>query len=61
MVLADVLSGWSFDRIITSPLQRALQTIAPYLAATQQRAEIWPEIAEACWQDEREALADDWP
>ncbi len=60
VALADALSGWTFDKIISSPLRRALQTIAPYLSATHLRAEIWPEIAEACWHDDREAPAEVW-
>lgn len=60
LCLADALSSWTFDRIMVSPRQRAMETITPYLAATHQRAEIWPEIAEACWHDEREAPSDGW-
>ncbi len=37
-----------------------MQTIAPYLLATRRRAELWPEIAEACWHDEREPPAQRW-
>jgi broad specificity phosphatase PhoE len=58
--LVASLKAWNFDKIIVSSLQRALQTVAPYLAATNQRAEIWPEIAEACWHDDREELSDSW-
>ncbi|MDT8391000.1 MAG: histidine phosphatase family protein [Lentisphaeria bacterium] len=59
--LADSLTAWAFDTIIVSPRLRALQTIAPYLVATGQQAEIWPEIAEACWHEEREEPAGTWP
>jgi broad specificity phosphatase PhoE len=58
--LATCLSSWRFDKIIVSPRQRALETITPYLAGTDQQAEIWPEIAEACWHDEREAPSACW-
>ena len=37
-----------FDRIFVSPSPRAMRTIAPYLAATHQRAEIWPYLYECC-------------
>ncbi|MDP6631473.1 MAG: histidine phosphatase family protein [Kiritimatiellia bacterium] len=58
--LADELASHPFHSIIVSPLQRALQTISPYLNTSRQQADIWPEIAEACWHDKREAPADDW-
>ena len=58
--LADSLKAWSFAKIICSPLERTRDTIKPYLEATGQRAELWPEIAEACWHDEREELAANW-
>lgn len=37
-----------FDRILVSPSPRALRSIAPYLAATHQRAVIWPLLYECC-------------
>ncbi len=37
-----------------------METIVPYLSATRRKAEIWPEIAEACWQGEREAPCESW-
>lgn len=37
-----------FDAIVVSPSPRALKTLAPYLRATRQRAEIWPELYECC-------------
>ena len=58
--LADSLQAWRFAKIICSPLERTRDTIKPYLEATGQCAEIWPEIAEACWHDEREAVAANW-
>lgn len=59
--LAASLKARSFDTIIVSPRLRALETIAPYLTATGQQAEIWPEIAEACWHEDREEPAGTWP
>ncbi len=47
--LSRALEGEPFDKIIVSPLIRALETLAPYLEATGQQAEIWPEIAEMRW------------
>ena len=58
--LAVHLQTWHIDAVIVSPQQRAQQTIAPYLAATGRKAEVWPELSEACWQDEREPMADRW-
>ena len=58
--LGDSLESWEIGAVIVSPQQRALQTIAPYLAATERIAEVWPELAEACWQDEREPPAAAW-
>lgn len=58
--LACCLRMRDFDEIIVSPLQRALETIAPYFDATHQRAEIWPEIAEACWQEREEKPSESW-
>ena len=54
------LRAHDFDEILVSPLQRALETIAPYLEATDRRAEIWPEIAEACWQEREEEPSESW-
>lgn len=44
------LKGMKFDAIIVSPSGRALRTLAPYLRATHQTAEIWPELYECCHQ-----------
>lgn len=49
--LARRLTPMRFTRVIVSPLTRAMQTIRPYLLATGQQAEIWPELAEGCWQE----------
>ena len=58
--LADALKVYEFDRICVSPLQRALQTIAPYLESTGRRGEIWPEISEACWQERKDEPSATW-
>jgi broad specificity phosphatase PhoE len=58
--LAKRLADFEFDKIIVSPLQRALETVLPYLKATGRRAEVWPEVAECCWQEEREEPSDSW-
>jgi broad specificity phosphatase PhoE len=58
--LASCLESWEIGSVIVSPAQRAQQTIVPYLAATGRTAEVWPELPEACWQDEREPMADAW-
>jgi broad specificity phosphatase PhoE len=41
------------DRIYCSPALRAIQTILPYLTANDLKAEIWPELDEACWQQDK--------
>jgi broad specificity phosphatase PhoE len=38
------------DRIYCSPALRAVQTILPFLSTNNLKAEIWPELDEACWQ-----------
>lgn len=58
--LASSLKQWDFDSIIASPADRALHTITPYLVATGKKAEVWPELSEACWHDEREPVANAW-
>lgn len=40
------LQKYQFDFITSSPLWRVRNTIAPYLKATSQKAEIWPELRE---------------
>lgn len=45
-VLAEGLKDQRFDLIAVSPLWRTRNTILPYLRASGQQAEIWPELAE---------------
>lgn len=59
-MLVDSLRSWRITKTVVSPLKRAQDTISPYLMATGRQAEIWPEIAEACWQDEREEPSHGW-
>lgn len=40
------LAPYSFDAIIVSPIQRAKNTVMPYLQKNNLTAEIWPEFAE---------------
>ena len=40
------LQGMKFDFIAVSPLWRTRNTVLPYLKATNQKGEIWPELAE---------------
>jgi len=51
--LTRKLDTFSFDYIIVSPKYRALKTILPYLKKHRMVAEIWPELAECCWQKQR--------
>lgn len=56
-LMVERLKGIQFDAIIVSPLERAIQTILPYLKANNRIAEIWSELSEACYQEDRETLA----
>ena len=51
------LEAYAFDKIYVSSLRRAWETITPYLRETGRMAEMWPELAEACWQGDRDAPA----
>jgi len=51
--LTLTLDRLDFDYIIVSPKLRALKTILPYLKKHRVTAEIWPELAECCWQKDR--------
>lgn len=54
--LSGKLKPLHFDAILVSSAQRAINTILPYLKATGQKGEIWPEIAECCWQQDRDGV-----
>jgi len=49
--VAAKLVPYKFDLIAVSPLWRTRHTILPYLKATGQTAEIWPELTEAAHFD----------
>ncbi|MFQ5518965.1 MAG: histidine phosphatase family protein [Mariprofundus sp.] len=51
--LTRKLDRLRFDYILVSPKYRALNTVFPYLKKHALKAEIWPELAECCWQKER--------
>ena len=51
--LTSQLKGHQFDAILVSSLPRALNTVLPYLRASSQTGEVWPELAECCWQSPR--------
>ena len=59
--LAAHLRTQAIDAVLVSPLSRARQTILPYLEATGRTAEVWPELAEGCWQEPSADVADAWP
>jgi broad specificity phosphatase PhoE len=44
----ELLKMPRFDMILVSPSPRAIQTIAPYLVQTRQRAYVWPLLYECC-------------
>lgn len=48
--LTRQLKGHQFDAILVSSLPRALNTVLPYLRESSQTGEVWPELAECCWQ-----------
>lgn len=43
----EKLQKYKFDFIACSPIWRCRNTVLPYLKATNQKAEIWPELKEA--------------
>lgn len=43
----EKLQKYEIDFVACSPLWRCRNTVAPYLRATNQKAEIWPELKEA--------------
>lgn len=52
--LTDALMKYRFDAILVGPATRALLTIQPYLKQSTSVAEVWPELTECCWQQERD-------
>lgn len=52
--LTEQLTSMHFDAILVSPTERTLNTILPYLKKTEQKAVIFPEFAECCWQKPRD-------
>jgi len=60
-LLADAMDGLSIDRIIVSPLHRAIQTARPLATRRQLRIEVWPDLRELRYTtDTRGATADEW-
>lgn len=53
--LAGRLADRHFDAIYSSPITRAAQTITPFLRDSGRTAELWPELAEACYQEDPHA------
>jgi len=51
--LMRTLNRLDIDYIVVSPKYRVLKTILPYLKKHRVTAEIWPELAECCWQKNR--------
>ncbi len=49
------LTRYRFDAIVVSPMWRTQNTVLPFLKANGLSAEIWPELAECCWQKDRSA------
>jgi len=55
--LLEKLKAYHFDSILVSPIHRAQYTILPYLEKGGMTAEIWPELAECCWQKDQDLMA----
>lgn len=55
--VVERLKDYQFDAIIVSPIERAVKTIVPYLKANNKLAEIWSELCEACYQEDRDEPA----
>ncbi len=56
-ILTSQLKEHQFDAILVSSLPRALNTVLPYLRASSQTGEVWPELAECCWQSPQSSPA----
>lgn len=52
-LLISALQEIPFDYLYCSPLMRALQTIYPYAKSNNIKVEVWPELAEGCWQEDQ--------
>jgi len=50
--LTEILTKMSFDHILVSPKYRTKNTILPYLKKNNLVGQIWPELAECCWQED---------
>jgi len=50
-----LLEELEFDAIIVSPIWRARFTIYSFLKSRGQTAELWPELAECCWQIDKQS------
>jgi len=53
------LEKYQFDHIFVSPKWRTLHTILPYLKEHNLKAEIWPELEECCWQEDKNVAPSD--
>lgn len=53
--LTQKLSKIRFDAILVSPKYRTMNTILPYLKLHNLKAQVWPELAECCWQKKKDA------
>lgn len=52
--LTEELRSLQIDEVRVSPMHRAMTTVLPYLQAAQRTATIWPELAECCYQRNRD-------
>lgn len=52
--IVDPLAALDVDGVAVSPLERARDTVRPFLEATGATAEVWSELAEGCWHAEHD-------
>jgi len=55
--VVPVVEAFAPDAVITSPLLRAMESAAESLRILGCTGEVWPEVAEACWQLDRDVTA----
>ena len=55
--LAHKLRALDIDHVVVSPTHRTLHTIATYLESEGEVAEVWPEVEECCYHEDRDASA----
>src|SRR5690625_1780037 len=52
-LIAEKIQSYEFNEIICSPYTRTMETILPYLKQNNLTAELWPELAEGCYETQQ--------